>query len=204
MRLAFSARTLEAQSAEQLEFYVPNAPALSHLLYAGQSAALCDFPYRKESVRGFDLTRGGRDDLDINDNFVAHHRNTFEGPAAELRSKFATVNGAVVTSHRVDFSSLFSNFTWSVIGFVTPCMVKSPRISPAYGAVCFTLRLVNVISGNFAALKNSSLRKWVSRFAIPGVDALDLNRRHHRRLLRMFAIDLHRSTKFFEERLLRL
>ena len=31
-----------------------------------------------------------------------------------------------------------------------------------------------------------------------GVDALHLNRRHDRRLLRMFAIDLNRSAKLFE------
>ena len=89
LAVSFFSRTLEVQSAEQLEFYVPNAQLLVTCSDAGQSAALCDFPYRKEGVRGFDLTCRGRDDLDIDDDFVADHRNTFEA-AAELRSKFAT------------------------------------------------------------------------------------------------------------------
>ena len=37
LAVSFFARTLEVQSAEQLEFYVPNGAALSHLLYAHRS-----------------------------------------------------------------------------------------------------------------------------------------------------------------------
>src|SRR5205814_604170 len=67
----------------------------------------------------------------------------------------------IVFSLRELFDTLgeVNNFTCNVIGLVTPCMVRSPRMSPSCGPVCFTLRLLNMMSGYFSTAKNSGLRK---------------------------------------------
>ena len=94
--------------------------------------------------------------------------DTASAPEANIKLKSRREIGSVVTAHRVRFVSLMgvTSFTWSVIGLVTPCIVRSPRMSPLCGPGRLTLRLLNVIWGNFSTLKNSGLRRWSSRFLI--------------------------------------
>src|SRR6266446_6643563 len=64
------------------------------------------------------------------------------------------------------------NFACSVISFVTPCIVRSPTMSPLSAPVCFTLLLLKVIVGYFATSKKWSLRRSSSRLSF----CVDLNR----------------------------